>query len=307
VTAITLLFFSAIIYGGKNWWDKIDLAYQQNIFQSLENKVDILNNGQADHISIEIVDELWVQDRIADLIPDHGKIMHMYIISDTYEQLAHIHPTRTDDRNVFKAKMPPFDNGTYHLYMDITHETGFSHTMTNTFTYNTENTIYDPTILTVERDPDDSWMLNTNEDRITWKGKQPAYNAGDDIALQFKVSNNGTPAVLEPYISMGGHAALLKNDRSVFVHLHPIGTISMASQEMFQKNYTQSVLDREDICFFGFADDSTGNYFNSNTSPNGEVNFPAIKLGTPGNYTIWVQVKSAGEVITQEFDFEVIL
>jgi len=121
------------------------------------------------------------------------------------------------------------------------------------------------------------------------------------------VSNNGTPAVLEPYISMGGHAALLKNDRSVFVHLHPVGTISMASQEMFQENYTQGVLDQEDICFFGFADDSTGNYFNSNTSPNGEVNFPAIKLGTPGNYAIWVQVKSAGEVITQKFDFEVIL
>ena len=106
---------------------------------------------------------------------------------------------------------------------------------------------------------------------------------------------------------MGGHAALLKKDRSVFIHLHPIGTISMASQEMFQENYTQGVLDQEDICFFGFADDSTGNYFNSNTSPNGEVNFPAIKLGTPGNYAIWVQVKSAGEVITQKFDFEVIL
>jgi len=37
------------------------------------------------------------------------------------------------------------------------------------------------------------------------------------------------------------------------------------------------------------------------------VNFPAIKLGTAGNYAIWVQVKSAGEVITQKFDFEVIL
>ena len=203
--------------------------------------------------------------------------------------------------------MPPFDNGTYHLYMDITHETGFSHTMTNTFTYNSENTIYDPTILTVERDPDDSWTLNTIEDRITWKGKQSAYNAGDNIAMQFKVSNNGKAAVLEPYISMGGHAALLKNDRSVFVHLHPIGTISMASQEMFQENYNQGVLDQEDICFFGFADDSTGNYFNSNTSPNGEVNFPAIKLTTPGNYSIWVQVKSAGEVITQKFDFNVFL
>ena len=134
-----------------------------------------------------------------------------------------------------------------------------------------------------------------------------SYNAGDDIALHFKVSNNGKPLVLEPYINMGGHAALLKKDRSVFVHLHPIGTISMASQEMFQENYNQGVLDQEDICFFGFADDSTGNYFNSNTSPNGEVNFPAIKLGTPGNYAIWVQVKSAGEVITQKFDFEVTL
>ena len=134
--------------------------------------------------------------------------------------------------------------------------------MTNTFTYNTENTIYDPTIITSERDPDDSWILNTNEDRITWKEKQPAYTTGADIALHFKVSNNGTPVVLEPYLNMGGHAALLKKDRSVFVHLHPIGTISMASQEMFQENYTQGVLDRENICFFGFADDSTGNYFN---------------------------------------------
>ena len=307
VTAVTLFLFSAVIYGGKNWWDKIDLTYQQNIFQSLENKVEIFNNGKDDLIRVEIVDELWVQDRISDLIPDHGKIMHMYIVSDDYEQLAHIHPVRSDDRSMFTVKMPPLDSGIFHLYMDITHETGFSHTMTNTFIYDREHTINNPSIIAPERDPDDSWLMNSDETRISWTGQQSIYNVENDIVMKFRVSNNGRPAVLEPYISMGGHAALLKDDRSVFIHLHPIGTISMASKEIFEEEYNQGILGQEEICFYGFADDSTENYFNNNLSQNGEVNFPSIKLVKTGSYAIWVQVKSAGEVITQKFDFEVIL
>ena len=89
--------------------------------------------------------------------------------------------------------------------------------------------------------------------------------------------------------------------------MHPIGTISMASKEIFEEEYNQGILGQEEICFYGFADDSTENYFNNNLSQNGEVNFPSIKLGKTGSYAIWVQVKSEGEVITQKFDFEVIL
>jgi len=116
--------------------------------------------------------------------------------------------------------------------------------------------------------------------------------------------NNGKPAILEPYINMGGHAALLKKDQTVFVHIHPIGTISMASQEMFQENYIQDIVDQDDICFFGFVNDSSENFIN-NISPNGKVSFPAIKLENTGEYGLWVQVKSSGEVITQKFDFEI--
>ena len=295
-----------MIFGGKKWWDNIDIAYQNNIFQGLENKIQILDNGKETFISIEIVDELWKQDRMSDVIPDHGKIMHIYLVSDDYESIAHLHPSRTENNDIFIVKMPPVNFGKYYLFMDVTHETGFSHTMTNNIVYSKENIISINSIKDIERDKDDSWVLNSDEDRITWKNKKSSFKSGDNIDLQFQVLNEGKPAVLEPYISMGGHAALLKKDQSVFVHIHPIGTISMASQEMFQENFIQNIVDQDDICFFGFVNDSTENYFN-NISPNGEVSFPAINLENTGKYGLWVQVKSAGEVITQKFDFEVTL
>ena len=305
VTGVSLIILSAILYSGNSWWKTIDTAYQNNIFQTLENKVEILDNGKEKFLSIEIVDELWKQSRMTDIIPDHGKIMHIYLISEDYESLAHLHPSRTDNNDIFIVKMPPLDFGKYSLFMDITHETGFSHTMINNIVYTKEN-VFSNSIKNIERDKDDSWILNSNENRITWKNQKHSYKSGDNIDLEFQVMKNGEPAVLEPYISMGGHAALLKKDQTVFVHIHPIGTISMASQEMFQENYIQSIVDQEDICFFGFVNDSTDNYFN-NTSPNGKISFPAINLENAGEYGLWVQVKSAGEVITQKFDFEITL
>ena len=274
VTLVSLIIFSAIIYGGKSWWDNIDTAYQNNIFQTLENKIEIFDNGKEKFMSIEIIDELWKQNRMADIIPDHGKIMHIYLISDDYESIAHLHPSRTENSDVFVVKMPPVN---------------FRDSMKG-----------------YERDLDDSWLINSDENRITWIDKKYSYKSGENIDLQFQVMKNGKPAVLEPYISMGGHAALLKKDQTVFVHIHPIGTISMASQEMFQESYVQNIVDQDDICFFGFVNDSTDNNY-SNISPNGEVSFPSINLDNTGEYGLWVQVKSDGEVITQKFDFEITL
>ena len=111
VTIVSLIIFSAIIYGGKSWWNNIDTAYQNNIFQTLENKIEIFDNGKEKFMSIEIIDELWKQNRMADIIPDHGKIMHIYLISDDYESIAHLHPYRTEKSDVFVVKMPPVNFG----------------------------------------------------------------------------------------------------------------------------------------------------------------------------------------------------
>jgi len=36
------------------------------------------------------------------------------------------------------------------------------------------------------------------------------------------------------------------------------------------------------------------------------VSFPPINLDKPGNYIMWIQAKSEGEIITQKFNFQII-
>jgi hypothetical protein len=67
--------------------------------------------------------------RRADLIPDHGKMMHMFVVRDgDMAAFAHLHPERLD-ANRFAVAFPPLPPGPYRVYADITHEDGYAHTL----------------------------------------------------------------------------------------------------------------------------------------------------------------------------------
>ena len=38
---------------------------------------------------------------------------------------------------------------------------------------------------------------------------------------------------LNPYLGMAGHAVVVRHDASVFIHLHPMGTIATVAQQVF--------------------------------------------------------------------------
>jgi hypothetical protein len=105
--------------------------------------------------------------------------------------------------------------------------------------------------------------------------------------------SNGRLANLEPYLGMAAHAVVVRMDGSVFVHLHPAGTISVAAQRVF------ALRDRGDTTPKGhlrFAGDSM-----PMISMSGEFAFPYVFPRT-GVYRIWVQVRHDGRVLTGVYD-----
>jgi hypothetical protein len=116
--------------------------------------------------------------------------------------------------------------------------------------------------------------------------------AGEELTLRFEaIARDGKPLPLEPYLGMWSHAVVAARDGSVFAHIHPAGTISMTSQELFARRERGESL-RKPI------DVTCGR-------PERDLTFP-YAFPKSGEYRVWVQIRSGGEVLTGAFDFHVV-
>ncbi len=103
---------------------------------------------------------------------------------------------------------------------------------------------------------------------------------------------------MEPYMGMAGHAEFVRSDFSVFAHVHPAGSVSMAALELAQASILGNLHTPEaNIPLHpGMAMPSTA------LPP--EVSFP-YGFPQPGVYRIFVQVKRGGRIETGVFDAQV--
>jgi hypothetical protein len=297
------------LWGGWTWWDDVDAAYRNAIFRPLA--VSSTVDGPSRLLRLTIEDDAWMNRRWSPLIPDHGKLMHMFVVRDgDLSAFAHIHPASADSTS-FMSLFPPLPAGDYRLYADIVHESGFTQTLTDTV-----SVVGAPVPISLDNaraqigpdssrelevfDPDNSWTESVpfggatgtvytlpSGRTMTWARQTDALRTNQEISLRFLVDeSDGTPARLEPYMGMMSHAAVSRDDGSVFVHLHPTGTISMAAQMRFQRA------------------EGSGPAMNTMDPPDhttNEVVFP-FEFTRPGPYRIWVQVKTGGTVETGAFD-----
>ena len=113
-----------------------------------------------------------------------------------------------------------------------------------------------------------------------------AAGRGKERLLTFVASDaDGSPVPLEPYMGMLGHAAVTNVDGSVFAHLHPAGSISMAALQRFE----------------GAASEPHAMH---RALAGSEVSIP-YAFPKAGRYRVWIQMKRAGQVVTGAFDAEV--
>jgi len=244
---------------------------------------------------------------VTPLIPDHGHLVHLFLIRDGLDAFAHLHPVFVDSSD-FDATLPPLPAGRYRVYADITRESGFAETLSDTIT------LASPAGAWRMSDPDDAWWMGNGQratgnvdkladgSRMTWDRSEAPLVAGQDAPLRFTVAAPGDrPTALEPYMGMAGHLMLTRDDGAVFVHLHPLGTISWAAQQTFLLR--------------GPADTVFGTVGRRLTemerrgamtgeSVGSTVSFP-YAFPRPGKYRLWVQVQRAHRILTAAFDAEV--
>jgi len=225
------------------------------------------------------------------LVPEHGKLMHAFVVRQpALDAFAHLHPLRIDDQN-FETTLPPLPAGNYKVYADITHSSGLTHTLVADVAL-PENAATEFT----RADEDDSWVSSSLP--VPSDAQKTCALPNDftmhqiaigNARMQFKVvDSDGKPATLEPYMTMQAHAVVHSHDATVFTHLHPFGTVSMTSQQLFAKRERErSNKPFEVVCGLPARPDV--------------IIFP-YEFPRPGAYRVWVQVKINGQVVTGFFD-----
>jgi hypothetical protein len=280
ITVTSGVLLALVLFGGWRWWNAVEAEVREKLYRPFAIETAV----RSGFFSLEIKDTRsreW-----SPLIPDHGKLMHLFLVREPgLDAFAHLHPVaRGQDR--FEAALPPLPAGRYRVYADVVHESGFPQTLTDVLE------ISEPGVAGTPTDPDDSWRLAGAGDlledgsRMVWLRTGPLVS-GRLEDLRFEVKS---PQPLEPYMGMQGHAVITRQDGEVFVHLHPVGSFSMASQQAFERKIGGRSMHAARV----HAMHGTGH----------SVSFP-YEFPRPGLYRIWVQVKSGGKVLTGVFDAEV--
>ena len=235
--------------------------------------------------------------RLDDLIPDHGHLMHLFIVRmPDMKAFWHLHPDQTQPGD-FAVNLPIMPEGQYKLYADIVHHTGFPETQVATVNLPavTGEALSGDDAGATDLAPADKVAQLSAGYRMVWQrddlsSKDVALNgrpfkANQPYWFRFRVEDkDGKPAAdLEPYMGMAAHAVFLSTDGNVFAHVHPAGSVSMAAVDLAAGRRQKSGMENMD-----------------HAAPSAEVSFP-YGFPNPGDYRIFVQVKRAGKVETGEF------
>jgi hypothetical protein len=294
VMGVTFVLVCLAVYLGGKWWDAEASSYASNIYQPVEMSATVENGGR---LVLRLQDKGWFRfDKLDDLVPDHGHLMHLYVIgTPAMDRVWHLHPEPTEP-GTFAMDLPEMPGGRYQLFADIVHANGIGETGASELEI--------PQISGAAPGPDDAAGTGTpvaqadftrrvsplsGGYRMVWIRDAAPLRAKRTELFRFLVEDaNGKLAEdMELYMGMAGHAAFVRDDFQVFAHVHPSGSAPMAALMM--------------------TEDSSGRR-NMHAMPTGappaEVSFP-YGFPQPGNYRIIVQVKRGGEIETGIFDARV--
>jgi len=299
----------ALLGGGRVWWNAEDRGYRRGLDRRWAAAAEVVSGAGAPRLRFTIADPVWRgrswRDRASTpLIPDHGKLMHLFLVKeDDAGAFAHLHPVSADSA-AFESPLPPLPAGRYRVFADVTHESGFARTLVASVELPAPAAAED-----LARDSDDAWFIGQPADsvaplaggaRLVGEENHARLTAAEDAGLHFVVrERDGSVGAVEPYLGMAGHAVVMREDGRVYIHLHPMGTISAAAEIALRARLPSDsawgTLGRR-LTESGALGPASGHAMTFD----GHIGFP-YAFPDPGTYRIWVQVRRSGVVETTAF------
>jgi hypothetical protein len=298
--AVAVVLVVTILALGNWWWNAQAAELKHTMLYSAPRLEVSYQTGQ---LTLKMDENYWHQTRKAQwsmgLIPDHGHVMHLFLLRvPDMDRFYHLHPEQIRE-GWFTANLPAAPSGSYKVFADIVRGTGFPETMVGEITL--------PEVAGHALSGDDSGVTApgfrpatqltvsslSGGGQMIWEREGTTLKAGEVCWFRFRVEDAEHQPVddLEPYMGMAGHAEFVRSDLSVFAHIHPSGSVPMASLINAQH---ESGLVTDHVAM--------GHGWEQKLPP--EVSFP-YGFPQPGDYRLFVQVKRHGLVETGVFDAHV--
>jgi hypothetical protein len=312
---ITVPILLILTVAGAKWWRGEDSSYDSTVYKPLAAEATVVEGPMGNELRLAVRDTSGQDLMQSPVMPDHGKLMHLFMVkTQSMSSFAHLHPTR-ERSGVFVTTIPALAEGRYHVFGEFVLETGAAYTVT------TDIDVPAPRVDMLS-DPDDSWIYAAfgvpaakgarselaPDLALQWESSDSIV-VGRDVELEFTLRGPRNVIVpVQPYLGMPGHAVVIRDDAGVFVHLHPMGSMSMATMQAFElRNRGDTMSDGRLMVSHPVVEPAKrGRAAKPPAGPpmDGRFSFP-FAFPTQGRYRVWVQVKSGGRVYTADYEVTV--
>ena len=306
--AVTFVLLIAAVLLGNSWWGAEAADYSHYVYKPLEMQAQLQPGNVLD---LRLSDPGWLKQRkLDDFIPDHDHLMHLYMLRwPAMDVVFHLHP-ESAATGEFRLALPSVPAGEYRLYADVVHENGFPETTVSSIKLpeisgraltgdDAEGTSIAlrqageaAQTSTTYRLPDGYSMIWKRPDTLT--AKTPY-----DFTFELRDPEGHPASDMALYMGMLGHAAFVKSDGTVFAHIHPSGTASMAAMMIAQAQNHQAPVAGSTV-----QNEMGSMPGMSHSALPSMVRFP-YGFPNPGTYRIIVQMKHGSVIETGIFDTSV--
>lgn len=221
------------------------------------------------------------------------------------DAVFHLHPSLAGEGD-FRISLPAMPPGSYALYGDVVHASGFPETLVSNIVIPANMTGGPP-------GPDDaassppplsagtlgnSYKLPDGYVMVWDRPSKVTANTAYTFRFQLLDASGNAAADMQPYMGMAGHAAFVKTDGTVFAHTHPEGSAAMAALMLANGERTSEHAGMS----MGMDMNMPMDMGHQHSDPiSNTVEFP-YGFPSSGRYRIFVQMKRGTTVETGAFD-----